>query len=192
MLDSAQRLFERDGYVATTMEAIANEADVSLKTVYSAFSTKGGVLRSLWDLRLKGDTDASPVAERTWYREMLEEPDPQRQLRLNARNSREVKSRIGPLLRVIRSAAVVDQDSAALWRLIQSDFYENQRVLIDVIDAHGGLRPGLDAASATDILWTLNHPDVWALVVDERGWTPEQFESWFGDTICEQLLSPPG
>lgn len=188
ILDAAQRLFEHDGYVVTTMDAIAEETGVALKTVYLAFATKSGVLRAVWDLLLKGDTDDAPVAERPPYREMLEEPDPERQLRLNARNARAVKSRIGPLLRVIRSAAAVDPDSAALWGLIQSDFYENQRVLVTTIHERGGLRAGLDPKAATDILWSLNHPDVWLLLVGERGWTPEEFESWFADTICAQLL----
>jgi AcrR family transcriptional regulator len=192
ILDAAQRLFERDGYVATTMDAIATEAGVALKTVYSAFSTKGGLLRALWDLLLKGDVDDAPVAARPWYREMMDEPDAERQLRLNARNARMVKSRIGPLLGVIRSAASVDPDGAALWNLIQSDFYENQRTLVKAIDGRGGLRADLDRTQATDILWTLNHPDVWLLLVGQRGWTPEQFESWFADASCEQLLGRSG
>src|SRR3954465_2762662 len=105
MLQAAQRLFERDGYVATTVEDIATEAGVALKTVYSAFATKAGLLRALWDVLLKGDADDAPVGQREWYREMLEEPDPERQLRLNARNARAVKTRIGGILRTIRSAA---------------------------------------------------------------------------------------
>jgi hypothetical protein len=52
------------------------------------------------------------------------------------------------------------------------------------------LRPDLDVTRATDILWTLNHPDVWQLLVGMRGWTPEQYEQWFGDTACAQLLRP--
>jgi hypothetical protein len=52
------------------------------------------------------------------------------------------------------------------------------------------LRPGLDVGRATDILWTLNHPDVWLLLVDQRGWTPAEWEQWFGDTSCSQLLAP--
>jgi AcrR family transcriptional regulator len=188
ILDAAQVLFERDGYVVTTMEAIAAEGGVALKTVYSVFATKSGLLRSLWDVLLKGDEDDAPVAQRSWYTEMIEEPDPERQLRLNARNARMVKMRIGRLLGVIRSAAVVDPDGAALWSLIQSDFYENQRVLVKTIHARGGLAPGLDVGKATDILWTLNHPDVWLLLVEQRGWTPEQFETWFGDACCRSLL----
>lgn len=190
VLDAAHRLFETDGYVATTMEVIAAEAGVALKTVYSAFTTKSGLLRELWDLLLKGDSDDAPVAQRAWYRQVLDEPDPERQLRLNARNSRIVKTRIGPILRVIRSAAAVDPDGAALWELIQSDFYENQRAIVSALHASGGLRRGMNPKRASDILWGLNHPDVWLLLVGKRGWTPEAFERWFADTTCQQLLEP--
>src|SRR6266542_1652119 len=165
ILEAARRLFEQHGYPVTTMEAVAAEAGVALKTVYVAFTTKSGLLRGLWDLLLKGDQDVAAVAERPWYREMIDEPDPVRQLRLNARNARAVKVRIGPLLEVIRSAAVVDADSAALWSLIQSDFYDNQRVIGESLHAKHALLPELDVTHATDILWTLNHPDVWLLLV---------------------------
>ena len=190
VLEAAERRFERDGYAATTMEAIASEAGVALKTVYVIFVTKSGLLRAVWDLLLKGDEDAAAVAQRAWYREVLEAPDPETQLRLNARNARAVKERIGKLLRVIRDGAVIDDDAAALWTLIQTDFYDNQRVLVAALHKQRALARGLDVTRATDILWTLNHPDVWLLLVGERGWTPEQFERWFANTSCAQLLKP--
>src|SRR5919108_5919489 len=87
ILDAAQRLFERDGYAATTMAAIAAEAGVALKTVYIAFETKSGVLRALWNLLLRGDAGDRPVAERAWYQDVLAEPDPEAQLRLTAARS---------------------------------------------------------------------------------------------------------
>src|SRR5215470_13611769 len=104
ILDAAGRLFERDGYAATTMAAVAGEAGVSLKTVYVAFETKAGVLRALWNLRLRGDEEETPVGERDWYRELLAEPDPEQQVRQNAHNSRAGKDRFGRALEVIRSA----------------------------------------------------------------------------------------
>lgn len=192
ILDAAQRLFERDGYVATTMDAIAAEAGVALKTVYSAVTTKAGMLRAVWDLVLKGDTEDTPVADRSWYREVLDDPDPRRKLRHNATFACAVKQRIGPMLSVIRSAAVVDPDGAALWALIQSDFHDNQRTIVESIARGGGLRPGLGVDDATDILWTLSHPSTWLLLVGERGWSPERFESWFADITCRQLLARPG
>src|SRR3954454_14613616 len=72
ILEAAEQLFGRDGYPATTMEAIAAEAGVSLKTAYLPFSTKSGLLRALWDLRLKGDDAEPPVARYEWFREVID------------------------------------------------------------------------------------------------------------------------
>ena len=91
---------------------------------------------------------------------------------------------------VIRSAAPRDPDIAALWSRIQSDFYDNQRAIVESLHAKKrACGRASTSPAATDILWTLNHPDLWLLLVGERGWTPEQWEQWFGDTICEQLLA---
>jgi AcrR family transcriptional regulator len=188
ILEAAQRLFERDGYVATTMDAIAVEAGVASKTVYSAFTTKAGLLRALWDLLLKGDTEDAPVAQRTAFLALMDEPDPRRKLVRNAANARVVKERIGAMFGVIRDAATVDPDGAALWELIQTDFHANQRTIVEAIAADDGLRDGLDVAHATDVLWTLNHPDVWLLLVGRRGWTAGEFETWFAEASCRQLL----
>ena len=189
ILDAAQRLFERQGYAATKMSEIAEDAGVALKTVYAAFDTKSGVLRALWHALLRGDEEDVPVMDRAWYREVLEEPDAERQLRLNARNARAVKTRIAGVLDVIRQAALLDADTEALWARIQSDFYENQRAIVQALDARGALRPGLEVAEAADILWTLNHPDVWQLLVTQRGWTAERWEQWFVDSSSGQLLA---
>ena len=188
ILEAAQRLFEQQGYVATSMAAIAAEAGVALKTVYVAFETKRGVLLALWHLLLRGDEEPVPVAERPWYREVVDEPDPRRQLQLNARNSRMVKERAGGLLEVLRSAAPADAEIGALWDRIQAEFHDNQRSIVKLLDEKQALAPGLDVARATDILWTLNHPSVYALLVGDRGWKPEQYERWLEDVLCSQLL----
>jgi AcrR family transcriptional regulator len=188
ILEAAQRLFERQGYAATTMAAIAAEAGVAGKTVYLAFETKSGVLRALWNFLLRGDQEDVPITDRRWYREVLEEPDPERQLRLGASNARAVKERIGGVIEVIHAAAPIDPGIAALWNRIQSEFHANQRVVVASIDEKGALGPGLDVDRATDILWTLNHPDVWQLLVVQRGWTPDEYERWFADTAVAQLL----
>ena len=189
ILDAAQRLFERQGYVSTTMEAISAEAGVALKTVYVAFETKSGLLRALWNHLLRGGRDEVPVAEQQRYREILAEPDAERQLRVTVRNSVVVKRRIAGVAEVIRSASTIDPDIGALWKRIQSEFHANQRVIVERLDAKGRLAPGLDVDRAADILWTLNHPNLWQLLVGERGWTPDQFERWFAETARAQLLA---
>ena len=190
ILEAAQRLFERQGYAATTMAAIAAEAGVAGKTVYLAFETKSGVLRALWNFLLRGDQEDVPISDRHWYREVLGEPDPERQLRLGAANSRAVKERVGGVIEVVHAAAAIDPDIDALWKRIETEFHANQHVVVASIDEKGGLRPELDVDRATDILWTLNHPDVWQLLVVQRGWTPDEYERWFADTAVAQLLVP--
>jgi AcrR family transcriptional regulator len=189
VLEAAQRLFERDGYTPTTMAAVAREAGVSLKTVYLAFATKNGILRALWHLLLRGDEEPVPVGERPWFREVLDEPDPERALRLDIQNATVVRGRIGGLLKVIRDAAPAEPEIAELWARIQSEFYDNQRAVVEVLDRRGALRGGLDVERAADILWTLNHPDVYRLLVAERGWTRDEQEQWLADLVCSQILS---
>ncbi len=112
-----------------------------------------------------------------------------RQLELNARNARAVKERIAAVLDVIRHAAPLDAEIEELWRRIQADFYDNQRAIVESIAAKGALQRGLDVTRAADILWTLNHPDLWQLLVTQRGWTPAQWEQWFAATSSAQLLA---
>jgi AcrR family transcriptional regulator len=193
ILTAAQRLFEQQGYGGTTMAQIAEEAAVALKTVYLAFETKSGLLRALWNLLLRGDEDDRPVAERDWYRAVLDEDDPVKRLRLNAHNSAAGKRRISGILEVIRHAAPIDPDIAALWQRIQTDYHANQRAIVERLAERGELRTGLDVDRASDILWTINHPNTWQLLVADRGWPHEQYEQWTADTACAQLLQrPPG
>jgi AcrR family transcriptional regulator len=191
ILTTARRLFETDGYAPTTIEAIAAEVGVSSKTVYLAFATKAGLLRAVWDQALKGDEQPAGIAERPWYRDVLEEPDGTRTLRLLAHHSVIVKQRIAGVLHVIRSAADVDDDLASLWHLIETDFWDNQRVVVESLRTKRALRRGLDVTRATDILWTFNHPDQWQLLVVQRGWTAAEFERWLADSACHHLLRPP-
>jgi AcrR family transcriptional regulator len=188
ILEAALRLFEQRGYQGTSMAAIATEAGVAPKTVYLAFQSKRGLLLALWHLLLRGDEEPVPVGERPWFREVIEEPDPERLLRLNARNSRLVKERAGMLLEILRSAAPSDSEISALWQRIQTEFYANQRAIVEQLKKNDALRSGIDVERGADVLWTLNHPSVYALLVGERGWTPGHYEEWLGDAFCSQLL----
>jgi AcrR family transcriptional regulator len=191
ILDAAGRLFERQGYAATTMAAIASEADVALKTVYLAFETKSGVLRALWNATLRGDDGDVPVGEQSWYLETLAEPDPERQLRRNARNSRLGKERIAAVAELIRAGAGAGEpELAELWSAIQTQYHANQRAIVESLHERKAL--ALDVDRAADVLWTINHPNTWQLLVGERGWTAEEYERWAGDTACAQLLGRGG
>jgi AcrR family transcriptional regulator len=189
ILGAAQRRFETDGYAGATIAAIARDAGIAAKTIFLAFETKAGLLRAVWNHLLRGELDDRPVAEQEWYREVLEERDPERQLRLNARNSTNGKQRISSILEVIRSAASADPEIDELWQRIQTDYRANQRAIVAQLAKRRMLSPGLNVERAADILWTINHPNTWQLLVVERGWTPAQYEQWSGDAACRELLT---
>jgi AcrR family transcriptional regulator len=189
VLSSAQRLFERDGYASTSMAAVAADAGVSLKTVYVVFETKSGLLRAVWHRVLRGDGDGVPVGDQPWFRRVLDEPDPRDQLALNAKNSREVKERAGPIMEVIRAAAPGDAEIGALWRRIETEFHANQRQVVESLHRKHALRRGLGVTAGTDILWALNHPGVYRSLVGERGWSPARYERWLTGILTSQLLA---
>ncbi len=188
ILSAARHLFEENGYTGTSVPAIAAEAGVAVKTVFLSFTTKGGLLRAVWEDRLSGDEAGVPVKEQAWYRALLDEPDPKRLLRMTAAHSRAVKERSASLMEVIRNASGVDHSTAILWNDIEAKLLDVQRSIVEHLSEHDALGTD-DLAAATDVLWTLNHPVVWQLLVGNRGWTPEQYERWLGDILCSELLS---
>ena len=185
---AARQLFERDGYASTSVPTVATEAGVAVKTIYLAFESKAKLLRAVWEARLGGAEEDVPVLERKWFREVQATPDPSAKLRLLATQSRRVKTRNGLLLEVIRAAAGSDDEVAALWDDIESKLLRVQRAVVDQLDAAGALRPDLDAGAAADVLWMLNHPTVWHLLVGRRGWTPARAERWQASAFCRELL----
>ena len=188
ILEAARRLFEQGGYASTSVPSIAVEANVAVKTVYLAFETKAGLLRAVWEARLGGDEEHIPVMERSWFREMTAERDPVRKLRLAAAQSRRVKSGSGALLEVVRNAAMTDPEITALWRDIETKLLRVQRAIVDQLVETKSLAAGLTVRAAADVLWTLNHPTVWHLLVRERRWSPTQYERWLHDALCLHLL----
>lgn len=188
ILDAAARLFEDRGYAATTIAAIASEAGVGTRTVHVAFATKAGLLHEVWNLRLRGEDDGVPMPRRPWYVTLLAEPDPGLRLDRMARVSREVKERAGGMLEVIRSAATVDPDAAGLWERIGTEFHGLLGGVVATIDRDAALRPGLGPDAATDLLWTLTHPDLWHLLVTGRGWPPARYEAWLAGALRREIL----
>jgi hypothetical protein len=69
-----------------------------------------------------------------------------------------------------------------------TEYRDNQRRIVKSIAAKKALKRGLGVEKGADILWAINHPDVWHLLVGQRGWSPKQYEQWVADAACSQLL----
>ena len=187
---AARELFVGHGYVSTTLADIAQAAGVAVPTVKAVFRTKRLVLVAVWDHAVKDGPDPRPVVEQKWFQQMISAPDPREHLRLQVSGSRQVKDRIAPIVEVIRGAAAADPEIAALWTTMQTEFHDNQHRTILALRRKGRLREGLTEREATDLLYTLNHPTLYHMLVVGQGWPVRRYEEWLTETLIDQLLAP--
>ncbi|MET9106633.1 TetR/AcrR family transcriptional regulator [Streptomyces zhihengii] len=187
MLEAAMSLFVEHGYGATTIDSIAREAKVAVQTIYFSFGSKQQILKELIDVHIAGDEDPVPTLERPHVVEALEAEDPRQQIRLQVRLTREVYERVGPLLEVLRNAATTSGDGAELWEANKRQRQVVQRRFTESLVAKKALREDLSVERAVDISYVLLGPELFHLLVTERGWTPEEWEQWVYEGHCHHL-----
>jgi AcrR family transcriptional regulator len=183
---AARRLFAANGYVATSIEDIAAEAGVARPTVFTAVGPKPVILRTVVDQSLAGDEAPVPIAERAWWREAIEEPDPARSIELHARNMCRIAQGAALVLRALETAASIDPDAAKVWKR-----YQRQRRigLSEFAVALAGKTTALrcDEATMTDTMWMLA-PDAYLRLVHDAGWPIERFQAWLTDLMKRLFL----
>ncbi len=190
MIDAARTLFFERGYGATTIEAISALADVPAATVYRLFSSKRGILKALLDVSIAGDDEAVPMADRPAVRSLLAAPDPRNKVGGFVAIAAQVNSRTAAIYRILVSAAASDPDAAALLDELTRQRQEGQGGLARSLARAGALRPKLRERDAGDIIHALMSPEVYRLLVVDRGWPPERYEKWLTETLVDQPLPP--
>ncbi len=190
VLDAARALFVERGYVGTTIDAIAERADVSPETVYSTFGSKRAVLSELVDVSIAGGVNAPAILEQDWVGRLRHEPDAHRRLRMLAGQGRAILERRAAIDEVVRGAASADPEIAALRDRGKAQRYAGQRELLRIVVDESGLREGLEPDSAADILYAIGSPETYRLLVVDRGWSGARFERWYGEALERLLLDP--
>ncbi len=188
---AARTLFLERGYAGTTIETISDASDVPPATVYRLFSSKLGILRELLDVSIAGDDEAVPVQDRPHVRALLADRDPRKQLSGFAGITRGIMSRTEPVHRILVSAAGSDPDAAALLAEQTRQRQQGQAQIARSLARAGALRPKLRERDAADIIHALMSPEVYRLLVCDRGWHPERYEQWLKEILINQLLPPP-
>lgn len=191
IVDAAGRFFVRDGYAATTLQQIADEAGVAVQTVYFHFGNKRSLLKELVDIASVGDDEPVPLLDRPWVQELRAAPGGTEALRIWLRASRAIFGRVAPILRIVRDAAGSDPEMAAQWEINQHQRHAAHRALAELLDAKGALRRDLTLDEAADTLFALISLEVYVLLTVERGWAPEQWERWAARTVSNAVLTQP-
>jgi AcrR family transcriptional regulator len=189
VVDTARTLFLERGYAATTIEAISEHSDVPPATVYRLFSSKLGILKALLDTSIAGDDQPLAVQERPDIASLFAEPDPRNLLAGFAAVTTAINQRTNDVYRVLVSAAGSDPAAAELLSQIQQQRDRGQGQIARSLARTRALKPGLREREAADLIHALMSPEVYRLLVGDRGWTAERYQHWLTTTVTQQLTS---
>ena len=132
-----------------------------------------------------------PLRERPEFRAVLAEADPARELAAYGAVGRALWERLGPLLDVLmQGARAGEPDLVAFVATIRRESSAGASGVVADLAERGALRPGLPVEQARDELWLLIQPELWLLLLGERGWSLDAVQAWFTRTACAALLPP--
>jgi AcrR family transcriptional regulator len=170
------------------MEAIAAAAGVAVDTVYAAFGTKRGVLSGLMDVRVGGDDQPIDLLDRAGPQAVRLQPDQKSQLEGFAQDVTAILERVRPVDDIMRGAAAVDSEVAALRARLQEQRFQNMLKFVSWVTANGPLRGGMNEESGAAIVWTLTSPETHRLLRVDRAWTAQRYADWLAETLTLTLL----
>ena len=187
VVDAARTLFLERGYVSTTIEAISEHSDVPTATVYRLFSSKLGILKALLDTSIAGDDQPVAVQDRPDVASLFAERDPRKILAGFAGVTTAINERTGDVYLVLSSAAGSDPAAAQLLDEIRGQRDKGQGAIARSLARAHALRRGLRERDAADVIHALMSPELYSLLVRDRGWTPQRYEKWLAATLTQQL-----
>jgi TetR/AcrR family transcriptional regulator, regulator of autoinduction and epiphytic fitness len=190
IVDAAAQLFLREGYSATSINAIAREAGVAVPTVYASLRSKANILRAVVELTVRGDDESTPLASRAAWHQIERQRDPHEQLRAFARLHRQIADREAALFAQLDAAAGGDPEATQLLAEHEELRHQTQSRLAETLERRDQLKPGLTTREAADSIWTLASERTYLALVRDRRWTPANYERWLVGQLAAALLPP--
>jgi AcrR family transcriptional regulator len=184
VLDAARTLFSRHGIDRVTIARIAAAAGVSAPTVYALYKSKEGILRALVDAALFGPAFQAAAARLTTVR------DPVELIALTAQVARAVYESESASLGLLRGASAFSHALRKAEQALEQQRFEMQGPRVELLFAQSKARPGLTLEKARHLLWMYTSRDVYRMLVQEQGWSPDEYEQWLADTLVRSLVTP--
>ena len=188
IVEAARHLFLRDGYVGTSIGAIAEEAGVAVQTIYNSVGSKSMVLSRLLDVTIVGDHEDRSLLDRARARPGFDASDARAIVRDLARTASGVAERISDVWEVVESAAAVDEEIAALVARNNAERFTGYSMAARLMKARDGLRPGLSVETAASIILALAGFPSYRFLTRSRGWSQERYRRWLDDALAAALL----
>jgi AcrR family transcriptional regulator len=189
VLAAARELFVSQGYAGTTVADIARHAQVAVDTVYATVGRKPALLRAVLESALSGTDIAVPAQQRDYVLRVRAARTAREKITEYVHGLVNVQSRLAPVFLALRDAGATDPESAALWQEIAQRRARNMKEFAADLRSTGELREDLTDREVADIIWSMNSPEYWVLLVTERGWTHRHFAAYLTDAWARLLLS---
>lgn len=189
LVRAAAELFARDGYLQTSVSAIAERAGVGRATVFT--SVPGGkpeLLALARDTAIAGDDEPVPVPRRPQFLHAMAATDPHELIRRQAHNYRTIQERAAPLEHALVIGAADAPELAELERTARTQRAHGARLVINRLLDLDAI-PRSRATAAADTLYALASPEVYLLLTRDRGWTGAKYEKWLASTLVNTLIS---
>lgn len=188
--EAALDLLVERGPAAVTMRDVAAHAGVSAETVYKTFQTKAKLIKDVYDVALAGDDDPIPMIDRPEIQAVFAASGPRDKLARYAAAARGISERVGPLLaRLLAGARSGDPDLAQFRETTNQERMMGAGAIVHHLAETGGLRVDIHPDRARDTVWTLISPEVYELLVGDRGWSPDEYEQWLAQTLADAIAA---
>ncbi|HEY3529946.1 MAG TPA: helix-turn-helix domain-containing protein [Nocardioides sp.] len=190
ILTAALRRFLEDGYAATSIARIAEEAGVSEDLVYKLFTNKRGLLVEVLNFAVTGQADSPRVLDQEGPRKAKAEPDQQKKLAMFSAEISDRIARARPVDDVMRSAGEVDPEMAAKYASMHRTRLRNITQFVTWLAEAGPLRNGLTVEQAAETTWLLCSPATHKQLTEQLGWDQPQYSAWLHATLTALLIPP--
>jgi len=184
VLEAGKHLFSRKGIDATTIAQIARKAAVSQATVYATVKSKSGLLQALMHDAIFGPRFQDAL------KKLAGVNDPVRQIALTAHVARAIYDGESADLSLLMKASAFSPELRKTQLRFEAVRREMQSGRIDALFKAGRAKKGLDADTASTILWMFTGRDVYHKLVHESGWSPDKFQNWLEETLVTSLTDP--
>jgi AcrR family transcriptional regulator len=190
IVTAARELFLAQGYAATTIDAIAQAAHVSRRTVFNSAGGKATLLKLAYEWAITGDDEPVALADRPAVKAIQAEPDPRKALALWAQMVVDVATRVAPISEVLNAAADGDPAAAQLVANADRDRLSGATAFVRYLTSRDGLAPGITQQHAADLCWALMDGHLYRRLVAQRGWTTSDLTQWLASSLAATLLRP--
>jgi AcrR family transcriptional regulator len=181
---AATELFLADGYLATTLEAVAKRAQVGARTVYLRFGTKAALFKRVVDVAVVGDTEPVDVLGRDWMQAALTAPTAAERIAASAAAGRQIMERTGALFAVAQQAAAVEPLIAGMWQQGREQTRYAHAIFWTGMADDGLLDPGLDLDWLIDTSTILASAETYLLITRLMGWDLDAYQDWLTTTVA--------